>query len=98
MVSGGEKPDLDALRELEAVLHHLESELASWRRRALAAEQRVTEVTHAAGPEGALLTKRLEDENRELERRLETARFRVADLLDRLRFLEEQRGNGGTER
>lgn len=94
MVSGGEKPDLEALRELEGVLHHLEGELASWRRRALAAEQRVGELRAAEGGGGEGLS----TANEELTRRLEAAKVRVADLLDRLHFLEQQRGNGGTER
>lgn len=100
MASGAERPDLDALRELEEVLRHFESELAGWRRRALAAEQRLGEQSGQGGQgvqgvQGA--TSRLEDENRELARRLQHARSRVADLLDRLRFLEQQRGNGGFE-
>ncbi len=100
MASGGEKPDLEALRELEDVLRHLESELASWRRRALGAEGRLADVSHAGGPEAEALnrTRQLEDENAELGKRLETAKVRVADLLDRLHFLEQQRGNGGMER
>ena len=96
MASGAERPDLDALRELEEVLRHFESELAGWRRRALAAEQKLAD----AGPAAQTTlpgTSRLEDENRELARRLQDARGRVADLLDRLRFLEQQRGNGGFE-
>jgi chromosome segregation ATPase len=92
-VSGGERPDLEALRELEGVLRHLEAELASWRRRALASEQRAGELEASAAPAGdeaGVATR-----NRELEQRLESARTRVADLLDRLNFLEQQRGNGG---
>jgi hypothetical protein len=95
MASGGERPDLDALRELEEVLRHFETELAGWRRRALAAEQRVAE---GGGRVDASAGQPLEAENRELNQRLQQARTRVADLLDRLRFLEQQqRGNGGFE-
>ena len=100
MASGGEKPDLEALGELEEVLRHLESELASWRRRALSSESRLSDVTRAGGAEAEALsrTKQLEDDNAELGHRLEAAKVRVADLLDRLHFLEQQRRNGGTER
>ncbi len=96
MASGGERPDLEALRELEEVLRLLEGELAGWRRRALTAEQRLADLAQsgAGAPPGS---RELEDENRELSQRLQQARTRVADLLDRLRFLEQQRGNGGAE-
>lgn len=99
MASGAERPDLDALRELEEVLRHFESELAGWRRRALAAEQRLADGIPQASPgvQPSLGSPHLEEENRELARRLQHARSRVADLLDRLRFLEQQRGNGGFE-
>ncbi len=95
MASGGERPDLEALRELEEVLRHLEGELAGWRRRALTAEQRLTDLSQSGGDGPSLGD--LGDENRELNQRLQLARTRVADLLDRLRFLEQQRGNGGSE-
>lgn len=93
MVSGGERPDLDALRELEEVVRHFEAELASWRRRALSAEAKLTDVS--GGEAGASLS-RLEDENRAMAQRLQAARGRLGELLDRLRFLEQQQeGNGG---
>ena len=92
MASGAERPELEALRELEEVLRHLEHELATWRRRALAAESRLAE-----GGDGDAndKTQALEDENRTLSQRLVAAKGRLGDLLDRLRFLEEQQGNGG---
>ena len=96
MASGGERPDLAALSELEEVLRHLESELASWRRRALTAEQRAADLAHT-GPDGKpTRLEALETENQGLARRLNQATTRVADLIDRLRFLEQQRGNGGS--
>jgi len=95
MASGGERPDLEALNELEEVLRHFETELAGWRRRALAAEQRLSDSA-GAGAEASPGASRLEAENRELSQRLQHARSRVSDLLERLRFLEQQqRGNGG---
>ena len=96
MASGAERPDLDALGELEEVLRHLEGELTAWRRRALGAEQRAAELSETGADGKPLRLEALEAENRELDRRVSLARTRVADLLDRLRFLEQQRGNGGT--
>jgi len=49
MASGGVRPDLEALLELEEVLRLLESELAGWRRRALAAEAKAAELGRALG-------------------------------------------------
>src|SRR5262249_44477319 len=95
MASGSERPDLDALKELEEVVRHFETELASWRRRALSAEGRLTEL---AGGEAGATFSRLEDENRAMAQRLQLARGRLGELLDRLRFLEQQQqGNGGAE-
>ena len=91
MASGGERPDLEALSELDEVLRHLEAELAGWRRRALGAEARLAEPGAGAGPPG---TEASEEENRMLQQRLAGAKGRVGDLLERLRFLEQQRDNG----
>ncbi len=93
MASGGERPDLGALRELEEVLRHFETEIAAWRRRALSAESRLNDV---AGGESGVAAARLEEENRALAQRLQAARGHLGELLDRLRFLEQQQGNGGT--
>ncbi len=91
MASGGERPDLEALKELDEVLRHLETELAGWRRRALAAEARLAEA--GDGPVTPR-SKELEEENRMLQQRLAGARGRVGDLVDRLRFLEQQQDHG----
>ena len=97
MASGVERPDLEALRELEEVLRHLEEELASFRRRALAAEGKVADYTRLAarGEEIPSRLRELEDGNRGLEQRLAVAKARVADIVGRLRFLEQQSSNGG---
>ncbi len=91
MGSTGERPDLDALRELEDVLRHLPEELAAWRRRALSAESRVAD---SAGPtdktERAHRLRELEEDKRSLEQRLDQARQRVTELVARLDFLEQQ--------
>lgn len=100
MASGGERPDLEALRELEDVLRLLSEELAGWRRRALSAESRVAEAARFADGDGAGAgrVEALEDENRGLERRLVTARAQVQEILGRLHFLEQQEGGIGGER
>jgi len=90
MGSAGESPDLDALRELEEVLRHLAEELAAWRRRALTAEARVSDHSRAAGGDGQLRLRELEEANRLLEQRLDAARLRVTELVGRLDFLEQQ--------
>jgi hypothetical protein len=95
MASGGERPDLEALKELDEVLRHLEAELASWRRRALSAESRLAEPGAAARADAPSRSRELEDENRMLQDRLAGAKTRVGELLDRMRFLEEQRHPGG---
>ncbi len=91
-MSNDERPEFEALSQLEDVLQHVAEELASWRRRALKAEAEQS----ALGDEGESplaardrLTK-LESENAELRRRLDSARKRLDGLVGRLRFLEEQ--------
>jgi hypothetical protein len=92
----GERPDLDALRELEDVLRHLTEELAGWRRRALTAEAKASDAARFAedGDAGVGRLKALEDANRNLEQRLVTARAQVHEILGRLAFLGQQQGNG----
>ncbi len=99
MASGGERPDLEALRELEDVLRLLTEELAGWRRRALTSEARVAEQARYADGDGsgAGRLEALEDANQGLERRLVTARAQVLEILGRLRFLEQQEGGAGGE-
>ena len=97
MASGGARPELEALHELEEVLRLLEAELAGWRRRALAAEGKSAELSRVLddGDDASSRTRQLEDQNRQLEERLNQARTRVSDLVSRLAFLEQQSGNGG---
>ena len=96
MGSAGERPELDALHELEEVLHHLADELGAWRRRALTAEARVAEQlrSHDSGDSSMLRMRELEEENQAMERRLGSARTRLAELVGRLGFLEEQATTG----
>ncbi len=95
MASDGERPDLQALTALEDVLRHLESELAAWRRRALAAESKGVELTRALDADDTKShSRQLEREGRELAGRIDLARGRVNDLIARLAFLEQQTEDG----
>lgn len=85
----GERADLRALDQLEAVLRELGEELATWRARALKAEP-------SRGSGGGSRSSELENENRQLRGRLEAARTRVQELVTRLAFLEEQAREAGT--
>lgn len=91
MAYDGGRPDLEALRELEEVLHNLAEELGSWRRRALTAEAKVAEQLRSPDGEVALFRLReLEEENAALAQRLGAARAQLGALVGRLGFLEEQ--------
>ncbi len=95
MASDGERPDLQALTALEDVLKNLESELAGWRRRALAAESKGVELSRALdADETKTHSRQLEKEGRDLAGRIELARGRVNDLIARLAFLEQQTEDG----
>ena len=109
MAYDGERLDGRVLDQLETVLRHVADELAGWRARALKAEAELKESGLRGGAAGAAAAKPdaetrgrvtdLEQENRTLRQRVESARTRVHDLLSRLTFLEEQArqtvGNGG---
>lgn len=90
-MSSDERPEFEALDDLEDILQHVASELAAWRRRALRAE---AESAALGVDEDALAARerlaKLETENADLRRRLESARTQLNGLLNRLRFLEEQ--------
>jgi len=90
-VSNDERPELQALEELERAIADLGGELSSWRRRALRAEGEQAELGagyDAVGNRERIME--LEAENKEILSRLAAARTRVNELLGRLRFLEEQ--------
>src|SRR2546425_5217370 len=90
---GGDRPPTDvreAIDQLEAILREVAEELAGWRSRAQKAE---TELKARGSP---VKNTDLESENKSLRQRVEGARTRVHDLMQRLTFLEEQaRDNGG---
>jgi len=91
----GDKPDvLEAIDQLETVLRDVAEELAGWRSRAQKAE---SELKARGSP---VKNAELESENKALRQRVEGARVRVHDLMQRLTFLEEQardNGAGGTK-
>lgn len=98
MVSDNERPDMAAFPELQQLVRHLGDELASFRRRALQAEARVKAIDASAGatrvsPERV---EKLERENAELKKRLEAARTRTRQVLDRVRFLRQQHDGATT--
>ena len=89
----------EAVDQLEAILRDVAEELAGWRARALKAEGELKSGggKHAHAPGGGPES---DAENKVLRQRVEAARVRVHELLQRLTFLEEQarepvRGNGG---
>lgn len=92
-MSANEPPELRAYRELETLVRHLGEELATFRRRALAAEAQLKDGGREV-PKGASRASTggsdLEAENRALKTRIERAEDRVRQLMDRVRFLRQQ--------
>ena len=91
-MSDSVRPEVTAFAELEQLVKHLGDELASFRRRALQAEAKLkslgeTGVKGVASPERMSF---LERENAGLEKRLEAARARTQQMIDRVRFLRQQ--------
>jgi hypothetical protein len=93
---------VQALEQLETILRHVGDELAGWHARAIKAEADTKEPRPAGRPDPELRNRMadLEQENKQLRQRVESARSRVNELLSRLTFLEDQArepaaGNGG---
>jgi len=83
----------ESLDALEAMLRDVAEELAGWRSRAQKAE---AELKSRGTP---VKNTELESENKVLRQRVEGARSRVHDLMQRLTFLEEQaKENGGGQK
>ncbi len=93
MASNNEQAELEeAFTDLDKLVRHLGDELASFRRRALHAEGRVKALESSPGatrtsPERI---EKLERENADLKLRLEKARGKTRQMLDRVRFLRQQ--------
>ena len=91
-MSDNARPEIAAFTELEQLVHHLGDELASFRRRALQAEARLKSL-ESTGVKGVVSPERvqhLERENTGLTTRLEAARERTQQMIDRVRFLRQQ--------
>jgi predicted RNase H-like nuclease (RuvC/YqgF family) len=93
-VSDNEHPDVLAFQELEQLIRALGNEMAAWRRRAHEAEAQLRTVeaspaAHATSADPGIV-RALERENEELRARLESARQRTEQLLERMRFLRQQ--------
>lgn len=93
-MSGNDRPELRAYRELETLVHALGEELAMFRRRAIAAETQLKDAGqgHAKGKGGVSSghVAELETENQALRARLDRAEDRVRQMMDRVRFLRQQ--------
>jgi len=83
-----ERPDVAAFQELEHLIHALADEMAGWRRRAHEAEARLKAAPPVAPTRANAAA--LERENRELRERLEAAKARTKQLLEKRRFLRQQ--------
>ncbi|MFN2570686.1 MAG: hypothetical protein ABR537_03590 [Gemmatimonadales bacterium] len=91
MMYVGERPEVrDAIDQLEAVVRDVAEELAGWRSRAQKAE---SELKSRGSP---VKNPELESENKALRQRVEGARTRLQDLMQRLSFLEEQARENGS--
>jgi uncharacterized protein involved in exopolysaccharide biosynthesis len=91
-VSDSARPEIAAFAELDQLVKHLGDELASFRRRALQAEARLKSL-ESTGVKGVVSPERvqfLERENAGLNTRLEAARNRTQQMIDRVRFLRQQ--------
>ena len=98
-MSDSVRPEKAAFGELEQLVKHLGDELASFRRRALQAEARLKSL-ESTGVKGVVSPERvqfLERENAGLTTRLEAARVRTQQMIDRVRFLKQQH-DGATAR
>jgi hypothetical protein len=96
-VSDSVRPDRAAFAELEQLVKHLGDELASFRRRALQAEARIKGL-ESTGVKGVVSPERvqfLEKENAGLASRLDAARARTQQMIDRVRFLRQQHDGAG---
>lgn len=91
-MSDSVRPEIAAFAELEQLVKHLGDELAAFRRRALQAEARLKGL-ESTGVKGVVSPERmqyLERENAGLTTRLEAARARTQQMIDRVRFLRQQ--------
>lgn len=86
--------DVEAVRELETLVRQMAEQLASFRRRALSAEERLRHLDvgddQADPPRVRERIRTLEQENATLRGRLDAATTRTRSVLDRVHFLRQQ--------
>jgi hypothetical protein len=80
----------EAIDQLETILRDVAEELAGWRARALKAEGELKSGGKSAAPKHPPASSDADAENKVLRQRVEAARVRVHELVQRLTFLEEQ--------
>src|SRR4051812_31494554 len=101
-MSDNAQAESPAVQELDVLVRHLADELAAFRRRALVAEARLTELEAVEGGAATLdLSARvayLEQHNERLQAKVNTATTRAKAMLDRVRFLRQQAQGGVTPR
>ena len=100
-MSDNAPPETAAILELEILVRHLAEELAGFRRRAQVAEARLKDVEgQEAGMASLDLAARcteLEHENERLKKKLDAARSRSKQMLERVRFLRQQAQGAQTQ-
>ena len=88
------RPDVEAVRELETLVRQMAEQLASFRRRALSAEERLRHLDATDDEPGPPRIREriraLEQENASLRGRLEAATTRTRSVLERVHFLRQQ--------
>ena len=88
------RPDVEAVRELEMLVRQMAEQLASFRRRALSAEERLrhldTTDDHPDPPRVRERIRALEQENASLRGRLDAATVRTRSVIERVHFLRQQ--------
>lgn len=91
-MSSPARPDAKAFQELEALVLGLGEELATFRKRAHAAEARLKAIATKGGGDAQAEARvdQLEAENARLRSRLDAAAVRTRKMLDRVRFLRQQ--------
>jgi len=92
-----EQPDAAAFDELSALVRNLGEEIATFRKRAHAAEARLQAIATRGGGGDAAAEERvgqLEAENAELRARLAAVSERTGKVLERVRFMRQQHQGG----
>lgn len=84
--------ELRSFDELRRLVRRVTEELATFRRRAHAAEARVREIEaiHSGEPISFGRVESLERENADLRKRLAAATARTREVLDQVRFIRQQ--------